>query len=797
MSGSSKRKFSSDDDDALRELVSAMLSGRYQEETYLWDVSSVCKARPESAPRLLALIDRYKRIGRMPATQHAKVKARIDQVMAANKPAGPKQSSAHLAAVNEEDIDVIDIDVEPQDEDCADDLSEDSMTREFRAPSPAESIRAKIASNVRAVARPIAAPSVVATPAPPPPQAQPATPQPITMVAPEPLPPSVPVAIAPLSIAPAPVVPPVDITSAATRVMSALPPAPSVDQNEAPAVMAALAGSVTPIGLNPIGLNTVLHDRYELRQLLGRGGIATVYKAVDRYRVSLGLEDCYVAVKIVQPHPSRPGSVAALGREFHNAQLLSHPNVINVFNIDHVGDASYYTMEPLDGERLSQLMKRVGVLPRRYALAIIRDVGAAIAHAHSRGVVHADLKPHNIMITRTGQVRVLDFGSGLIRAREPWISEMSPDEEYRQATPAYASCEQLEGWSADPRDDIYALACLAYQLLAGKHPFDMQPSLDARARHRQPKRPPNLKGESWRALRRGLAWTREQRTMAVEDWLKELGVSAAAETLPPLSSLQAASPHNVWLRRSAAAALLVTGLGLAAFTVQQQRSTDWQPTLLKAQDTLNEAWKGFQSFVGDSTASAAIPEPAIEATPSVAAPAAPAAQVPQATRKSSSLALRASAPPVRWSRSADAEKVAMVSPAPDSSDAAAGIPPAAVGAAISPVPPLQFSAASYIVPGTEPAARIVIRRNGSTDGDVDFVWWTEEGSAKADVDYASLGRRVERIPSGSDKITVYVPIISNSQRHDLTQFYVTLSAPGSFRSAGPGTRSLVTIDHGS
>src|SRR6202034_401701 len=182
-----------------------------------------------------------------------------------------------------------------------------------------------------------------------------------------------------------------------------------------------------------------------------------------------------------------------LGREFHNAQRLSHPNVINVYDIDREGDASFYCMELLDGERLGQLIKRAGGrLPRRYALAIIRDIGAAIAHAHSRGVVHADLKPHNIMITRIGQVRVLDFGSGVIRAREPWISEMSPDDTYRQATPAYASCEQLEGWSADPRDDIYALSCLAYLLLTGKHPFHMLPSLDARARRLTPRRPAGL-----------------------------------------------------------------------------------------------------------------------------------------------------------------------------------------------------------------------------------------------------------------------------------------------------------------
>jgi hypothetical protein len=112
-------------------------------------------------------------------------------------------------------------------------------------------------------------------------------------------------------------------------------------------------------------------------------------------------------------------------------------------------------------------------------------------------------------------------------------------------------------------------------------------------------------------------------------------------------------------------------------------------------------------------------------------------------------------------------------------------------------PRLEFSAPSYVVPGTEPAARIVIRRNGSTDGDLSFVWWTEEGSAKADEDYASLGRRIERIPSGSDRITVYVPIISTPLRHEITQFYVALGEPGSPHSSGQGTRSVVTIDHGS
>jgi|HubBroStandDraft_6_1064221.scaffolds.fasta_scaffold69674_1 serine/threonine protein kinase len=795
MSRSTTRKHF-DGDDALRELMSSMLSGRYKEETYLWDVSSVCRSRPESVPKLLALIDRYKRIGRMSAAQHEKVKARIEQVMDIIKPAAQGSANARpVAAVEQthasdaEAIAEFESDEEPSDDD-----SEESNTRELAGPRQP------------AIAAAVVAPSAIAPSAA-------VAPAPVAAPVPEPV--AQGVAAAPDENAPAPEFAG-PVAAAETRVMSAPPPlsgatvllsasrrAHSMGSSDSPS--SASAPALPPdLSVTPIGVGTVLHDRYELKQLLGRGGIATVYKAVDRYRVNLGLEDCYVAVKIVQPHPSRPGSVAALGREFHNAQLLSHPNVINVFNIDHAGDASFYTMELLDGDRLSQVVRRLGVLPRRQALAVIRDVGEAMAHAHSRGVVHADLKPHNVMITRIGQVRVLDFGSGTIRSREPWISDLSRDETYREATPAYASCEQLEGWSADPRDDIYALACIAYLLLTGRHPFNMLPSLEARARRLQPRRPPALTGEAWRALRRGLSWTREQRTMAIEDWLRQLGVSDAVDSLPPLPLLHAGRPLIVSPHRLASAAVVVVGLGLAAFTVQHQDDFDW-PTLARAHDRLSDAWRGLQSL-RDSSES--VPAAAVAQPSSLTPQAQPSASLPApSAHKNGARDRTASAGVSRASRTttSDADKVPATSaPAPASNppnvSSEAVVTPVSYGEnpANSANPPrLEFSAPSYVVDGTEPAARIVIRRNGSTEGDVNFVWWTEEASAKADVDYASLGRRIERIPSGSDKITVYVPIISTPLRHEITQFYVALGEPGALHSSGPGTRSLVTIDHGS
>ena len=708
----------SEADDALRALVSSILSGVYKEQVYLRHVFELCRDEPDTAPQLLGLIDRYYRLGRMPAPQFQKLKAKIEQAMGTRPP-------------------------DPEDDN---DESEESDTRELRAvdaPAPRSS-----AAPQRAAASPRAATARRAA-------AQPRT-----------------------GVPPRSAAPPRSATPPGGSAASTSSPADSGATVEPQATPAETGEPLPPTETPTIGIGTVLRNRYELVQLLGRGGMASVYKARDRYRTSLGVVDCWVAIKIVQPDPSRPGSVDALGREFHNAQRLSHPNVINVYDIDREGDASFYSMELLDGERLGQLNKRAGGrLPRRYALAIIRDIGAAIAHAHSRGVVHADLKPHNIMITRDGHVRVLDFGSGAVRPGEPWISELSPGGDYRQATPQYASCEQLQGWCADPRDDIYALACLAYQLLAGKHPFDQRSSLVARGRRMRPRRPPALRGDNWRALRRGLSWSREQRNMTMEKWLQQLGVADGAENLPPLARLTAAPPPRQWPQRAAAAAAVLFSLFLLAFVFEHPAAANWQQALSGAHST----WQQLQS---------------IWASDEPAAPAAAPANGPMVTQgvltPSPALATPAPAPtpaPTPTTRAKPASRVAAVSGAP-----LAGVPAAPV---MQPnAPRVEFAATSYEVAGNEPAARIVVRRLDGGDGDISFSWWTEGASARPDVDYASLGRRIERIPAGTDKITVYVPIISNPQRNPLSRFYVALGDADASAAAAPSARASVTIDRG-
>ncbi|MFI4869080.1 MAG: protein kinase [Steroidobacterales bacterium] len=706
-------------DDALRALVSSILSGHYKEELYLWHVSALSRDEPESAARLLELIERYHRIGRMPAPQYQMLKSTIKQTM------GTKQRADEF---EDEDAYSYEDDVD----------SEESVTRELapaRVPRPDQPAPRPRASGIPGQS---AQPAVASKSAPKSSSAE-------TAAAASPGKPEVPLAPPPAARRP--------------------------DAADAPARRSEAAEAAH----TTIGIGTVLRDRYELLQLIGRGGMASVYKARDRYRTSLGVADCLVAIKIVQPHPSRPGSLDALGREFHNAQRLSHPNVVNVYDIDREGDASFYTMELLEGERLSQLLNRAGGrLPRRYAMAIIRDIGAAIAHAHSRGVVHADLKPHNIMITRDGQVRVLDFGSGIVRPGEPWIAELSPGGDYRQATPAYASCEQLQGWCADPRDDIYALACLAYQLLAGRHPFDLRSSLVARGRRLRPRRPTGMHGDSWRALRRGLAWSREQRNMTMEKWLEQLGAANSPEILPPLARLAAAPPPRQWPQRAAAAAVVLFSLSLAGFAIERQADVDWHQALAGVQSTWDDAWRELSG--NPSAATKALP----------AQPAAPAPTL--------SVMPAAAADPVKPAALSGARAHGARTSSPIGAPAAIAFTDNAnAPAAVHGAPRVEFAAANYDVALGEPAAHIVVRRLGSTDGDVSFTWWTEAASAQPDVDYAPLGRRIERIPSGTDKITVYVPIISNPLRSRSNQFYVALSNPPGSSSA-PSARASVTID---
>jgi predicted Ser/Thr protein kinase len=204
----------------------------------------------------------------------------------------------------------------------------------------------------------------------------------------------------------------------------------------------------------------LLGGRYEIHSVLGRGGMAEVYLGTDRV---LGRQ---VAVKVLERQFARDASfVARFRREAQSAAALNHPNVVNVFDTGSDDGTHFIVMEYVQGKTLSQVIKDAPLLPER-AVEIAQAVAEALAFAHENGIIHRDVKPGNIMLTQSGDVKVMDFG--IARAT---TSESLTQTATVLGTATYFSPEQAQGAPVDARSDVYSLGCVLYEMLTGSPPF--------------------------------------------------------------------------------------------------------------------------------------------------------------------------------------------------------------------------------------------------------------------------------------------------------------------------------------
>jgi len=277
-----------------------------------------------------------------------------------------------------------------------------------------------------------------------------------------------------------------------------------------------------------VGVGSVLKDRFVLEKVLGKGGMGVVYKARDLRKVEARDKEPYMAVKVLTKNfQATPGSFIALQREAKKAQLLAHPNIVTVYDFDRDGPNVYMTMELLEGEPLDTLIRRLQpkALPPEAAKSIIVQMARALAYAHKNKIVHSDLKPGNIFLTSNNVVKVVDFGI----ARAVQKPELKPSDEtifdpgsLGALTPTYASCEMFERAIPDPRDDVYGMAVVAYELFTGVHPFERQPSIVARESKLVPKRPKEMSRDLWTAISGGLAFDRDKRTLDATMFLQQV-----------------------------------------------------------------------------------------------------------------------------------------------------------------------------------------------------------------------------------------------------------------------------------
>ncbi len=286
----------------------------------------------------------------------------------------------------------------------------------------------------------------------------------------------------------------------------------------------AMTGGAAAAKPDEIGPGTVLKGRFRLEQVIGQGGMGAVYKAVDLLKVEARDRNPYMAVKLlVGDFKEHPEAFIALQRESAKAQRLAHPNIATVYDFDRDGETVYMTMELMVGAELAKYIKKLpaGGLPVPEAVKIIEQLCAGLQYAHARGLVHSDFKPGNAFLLDDGTVKLLDFGiarASKTQADADGEKTVFDPGELGALTPAYATIEMFEGQDPDPRDDIYALAAVSYELFTGKHPFNKMSAVKAKEKNLKPASVEKLTKRQNKALFKALALHRDDRTGSVEEF---------------------------------------------------------------------------------------------------------------------------------------------------------------------------------------------------------------------------------------------------------------------------------------
>ena len=219
-------------------------------------------------------------------------------------------------------------------------------------------------------------------------------------------------------------------------------------------------------------IGKLLDNRYEILEVIGTGGMAVVYKARCHRLNRL------VAIKILKDENLQDEDFR---RRFHAegqaVGMLSHPNIVSVYDVSTTGDEDYIVMELIDGISLKQYMEKKGVLNWKETLHFATQIAKALEHAHSRDLVHRDIKPHNVMVLKNGAVRVTDFGIARVMTNSNTLTKETLGSVH------YISPEQAKGGQVDHRSDLYSLGVVMYEMITGRTPFDGESPVSVAIQH--------------------------------------------------------------------------------------------------------------------------------------------------------------------------------------------------------------------------------------------------------------------------------------------------------------------------
>jgi hypothetical protein len=538
------------------------------------------------------------------------------------------------------------------------------------------------------------------------------------------------------------------------------------------APLVSVAVSATADRLPPAGLaagETVLRGRYQLEKQIGNGGAATVHRAVDLRRdPGAAGGGRRVAIKLLRPElRGRPHAVARLHREFRQTQAVAHPNVVRFHDLDCDGDAWFIVMELLSGETLGQHLRRRAPsgLAVPEAVSIALATGDALAHAHARGVTHGDVKPDNVFLTDTGEVRLIDFGVA------PDAGAHGDGDAQGPAVPAaatrvYASPEVLSGDAPQPRDDVFSFACLVHEMIAGRHPYGRRGVDRARAAAVVPERLASLRPEPASVLLAALSLSRAQRP-TLPELLRALG--RADEASPPEPGLPVPAVPEPAADAVVTIVPVITSRALVPVVapVAAPAAPGSRRGLLAVCAAIVALLVGI--LIGRL---AGAPDPAI-------APASSARQAPAIERPHQ--------PPLVVA------PVESSTQAPKSPEQAAAEAAAARPRAAGPPGLVFFDAPRMVVSGRAVVAPIPLRHLSRQKRAISVHWRAIDGSARAGRDYGGPQSGVEHFVEGNSFRILYVPLLAGPAPRRDRSFTVELTEVSGGASVGPTARVEVTI----
>jgi len=266
-------------------------------------------------------------------------------------------------------------------------------------------------------------------------------------------------------------------------------------------------------------------NRFLLVREIGGGGMGKIWLARDLEEEKLEGGEQFKALKIVNPLlRNSPRALEALKREAARASKLSHPNIINVYGYRLSSDGwPFVSMDYLEGRDLDRLLADEGQLSWPRTLELLRPIAAALDYAHQEhGLIHRDLKPGNVFITRAGQVKLLDFGvAHRLRLTRSVVNVQASDS---SGTPEYMPPEAFTAGKPEPTQDVYALACLTYEMLTGDPPYTPEAAM-LRNPALLPSPPPELTDAAWAVLKRGLAYDKQDRPGTAGELVEQLATA--------------------------------------------------------------------------------------------------------------------------------------------------------------------------------------------------------------------------------------------------------------------------------